>query len=143
MKNAILLSATLGLITQPALAYHVYASYECSNSDLELKYDGPGSNYAYGGYSHFYSKNAENNEKVSFLAVESRYDGTLGETIVDEVLGVIFNFTDSTITSEVTKSIQPGDQCVPFELDYQHTEWTSKKPFRLLVLANKQQANWD
>lgn len=98
MKNALLLSAALALLAQPALAYHIYASYDCSNSNLELKYDGPGSNYAFGGYSHFYSKNKINGEILSVLAIESGFGGSLNESIADEVVGAIFVFTDSVVT---------------------------------------------
>ncbi len=46
------LSLTTVFSATPAFATHVYANDSCSNKMFELNYDGPGSNYAVGGYSH-------------------------------------------------------------------------------------------
>jgi hypothetical protein len=125
MKNAALLIVTV-LFASPAFAIHVYGDYQCANEKLELKYDGPGSNYAFGGFSNFYTR--ESKGKVKHLAIEAMDNETkIGEVVADSPLDVIFSEVETVVTKRGKTGLKVGDKCEAGELDYNHSEWQSRR----------------
>lgn len=130
MKNAAFLIA-MTLFTSPAFAIHIYGNYECSNKNIELKYDGPGSNYAVGGYSHFYAKGGNEKDRLLSYEIREDEDSSLGESIGEETLNILFSVADVKKTSDEKSDLKVGDSCEAGEVDYQHIEWTSNKTIEI------------
>ncbi len=123
------------LIIQPAFAIHIYANYSCkSKAGLRLEYDGPGSNYAVGGFSNIYLKNS----KVGTLAYEPNEDKStkIGDEIADAKLEVIFE-SHVTATSKPKYDINPGDKCTPEEIDYRHSDFRSVREIKITELSKR------
>ncbi len=135
MKTVVLFLTTI-LFASPAYATHVYANYSCTNKKFELNYDGPGSNYAFGGYSHLIRKKNDNS-KHSVLSYEmlDGEDDVLGEVVGEETVHVLFGTDGLKRTSAVKSDLKVGDTCVPGETDYQHSEWTSIKTIAIIGIT--------
>ncbi|WP_413287632.1 hypothetical protein [Bdellovibrio sp. HCB337] len=124
MKTIFLLASIL--CASPAFAIHLYADYHCKNGNLELNYDGPGSNYAFGGFGHFYITKA--GKTISVLSLEDISEGdSVGDVVAEEILGVLFDLHNEKATSPITSDKKAGDKCEPGEIDYVHTEWNSTR----------------
>lgn len=138
MKAMATLAMMFFLGSPAAFAMHTYAYYECSNKNLELKYDGPGSNYAIGGFSNFYSENANSPEPVKVLSQQNSPDSpaeALGSETSEGPLELIFSVLNVVKTSHVISDLKVGDSCNPDEFDYQHKEWTSVRMIQIKDLA--------
>jgi hypothetical protein len=130
MKNLIAIIAMLS-ITSSAQAIHVYADYNCKKGPIDLKYNGPGSNYAVGGYSNFYM----NGEEKGILAYEK-----LGSDDKEEVGSVVGDHGSLEVTFESTniKNItEPvGVKPVPCEdMDYEHSEWKTIRTIKISAIS--------
>lgn len=126
---SLMLPASLALLTVDAHAMHAYASYDCAAGKLALRYDGPGSNYAVGGYSHFYLKGQKN----GLLAYEA--SGSDADEIGSEVgdsgkLEVTF---DTVHTRTIGKPVvQPGgDECG----SYDHTDSKTVRTIKITAIS--------
>lgn len=107
-------------------AMHAYRGFDCKVGNLKLVYDGPGSNYAVGGYSHVYS--VKNGNQVSALAYENLEgeNSTLGEQVNGEELEVLFIQQSSSRLSRMQTTPKIGDRCEPGEFGYLESKWKEK-----------------
>ena len=137
MKTLILLFS-MTLFVQSSYALHLYAGYNCKAGSIELKYDGPGSNYAVGGYSNFYAENGE----AKFLSYEL-YDpeedpsGIIGEEIAGQVTGVLFTTEEYTSITPAKYDIAVGDKCEPNEFDYVSSDWKTKQTVLIQAISEE------
>jgi hypothetical protein len=136
MKYALTL-VMVALFARPAFAIHIYANYKCQNKNFELNYDGPGSNYAFGGFSHLYSRGVASGERMSALAYElqSQDQSTVGESIGGESLDVIFVMRSYKKMGHGKSNRKAGDSCTPDEIDYKHTEWASRRTIKIKQIS--------
>lgn len=127
------------LFCVPAHAIHVYAYYSCvSEQGLKLKYDGPGSNYAFGGYSNFYGKDYD----LSYLSYENLEDenSSVGEIKDDfDPLHITFEVVENRTQGDV--KVEPVDptKCEGFE--YEHSEWASIRTIKILDISQTASAS--
>ena len=117
-----------------AQAIHAYATSSCKNSSkkIGLAYDGPGSNYAFGGYYNFYV----GNQKEGILANdESVYQENVGDVVGDNQLQVTFINTDyKKVGKERTDKVVCSDgEAYAFE----HSEWKSIQTVKIKEISRK------
>lgn len=128
MSNpASLLLAALTLIVAPSSAHaiHAYASHECTAEKVDLRYDGPGSNYAACGLYRFYSNASRDSagDPLKILAnrQKGKCDDPLGEVIGDwGTVGVVFTFAEDTRVpgTDTREGPVAGAACEPDEWDF-------------------------
>lgn len=123
-------------------ATHIYGGSSCSNPQFYLNYDGPGSNYAFGGLSNLYVKNQKNSEgeTVKLLAYED-FDGTPEKVGAGEgswgPLHIVYSEELSTRKGKVRVSPKRGDKCEPEEIDFQHSEWKANVVVRIDAISSE------
>jgi hypothetical protein len=135
-------------------AAHYYAGFDCTSENIDLKYDGPGSNYAVGGYSNFYANNKKDKDgnRLAVLAYsepEGR-DFKLGEKITDATVEIDFGLDTAQEIPGTSKNSGPkvGDKCEPNDVEYSESEYQvyqkviinriTTKASKILNLAPKQ-----
>ena len=147
MKSGLFLM-TLILSASPAFAMHIYAGSSCKNATLKVNYDGPGSNYAYGGYSNFYAKDSSGKE-IKILAQEAidpidpEDQASIGDIVNKDngtALDIIFDISDSKKISESQPSLKAGDSCKPYEIEYQHQAWTTNDTIEIKEISTSASA---
>lgn len=111
-------------------AMHNYAGSSCSNAQFDLNYDGPGSNYAFGGFSNLYiKKQTDSSGKPLALLAYENIEGDymkIGEDFgQDRTLQIIFSEIQSKKTSKTKITPKKGQKCTPGEYDYQHAQWNA------------------
>ena len=127
-----LLILAVALLSIPAHAMHVYAGYDCSSPKLNLRYDGPGSNYAVGGYSHLSLKGST--ERI--LSADSDSDSTdIGSVIAGERLQVEFSVEAVKAVGQSKVDTKVGDKCEANEVDYVHTDSWSIRTVRIMHIS--------
>lgn len=107
-------------------AMHASRVFDCKVGNLKLVYDGPGSNYAVGGFSHVYSvKNGTQIRALAYENLEGEYS-KLGDQVNQEELEVLFIQQSSTRLSRLQTSPKVGDRCEPGEFGYLESTWKEK-----------------
>jgi hypothetical protein len=119
-------TASVNMIPARTPAMHAYGGFDCTAGNMKLVYDGPGSNYAFGGYSHLYSIKNGNQLKALAYQSEEGENSALGEEIADEKLEVLFAQQSSTKLSKMQTTPKKGDRCQPLEYGYLESKWKEK-----------------
>ncbi|MBX2994037.1 MAG: hypothetical protein KF681_04430 [Bdellovibrionaceae bacterium] len=110
---------------QPAM--HNYAGYDCTSGTLNLRYDGPGSNYAFGGYSNLY---VANEKLAAYESAEENSQEKLGDEVADQKLEVLFRVESTSTIGKIKSSPRVGERCAPGERSYLSSEF---KTHRVIV----------
>lgn len=123
-------------------AMHLRSHYSCTlktnvaSKSLRLVYDGPGSNYAVGGYSHLYIKQQGSETEESLLAYqnfeEENLTDLLNERVGLEKLSLIFSvLSEAPPTTEIIRVPQPGEVCEAGTRDYMSSSYRAQRGIKI------------
>lgn len=107
---------------QPAM--HNYAGYDCKSGALSLKYDGPGSNYAFGGYSNLY---VANEKLAAYESAEENSQEKLGDDVADQKLEILFRVESTSTIGKIKSSPRVGERCAPGERSYLSSQFKTNR----------------
>lgn len=133
--KAILSSFVMLMMTTQAHAVHFYASYSCTaKNGIKLIYNGPGSNYAVGGYSNFYAPKSED-RILAYENFDEKGRSTVGEDVGDSgALQITFEFTKVRQVGKPVVTPVDVTDCEGF--DYEHTDSRSVRKVKITGISD-------